>query len=323
MMNNDIKDIRNIIFSGKNIAISAHTSPDGDAIGASSALAMAINETGGKAKVFIEEYSDTFDVIPVNGVVEHNITDFKPDIYVAVDCGDIQRLGDFAEVYNNTPVRINIDHHKSNTYFGMYNYVDAESSSTSEIIYLMIRDLFSKFLNPEDIAACIYSGIVFDTGGFRHTSTGTQTLLFASELIKYNFNFNKIYNTIFNTRKYSEAKAMGKALCNMKNCINGSVVYSYLLEDEIAQCGTTSDGLSEIVNYLKGISGCETAVFVYEKTKGVFKVSMRSEDKVDVSLVAVKFGGGGHAKAAGCTIESENVKTVLNNIICEIEKSLA
>ena len=272
MMNNDIKDIRNIIFSGKNIAISAHTSPDGDAIGASCALAMAINETGGKAKVFIEEYSDTFDVIPVNGVVEHSITDF--------------------------------------------------SSSTSEIIYLMIRDLFSKFSKPEDIAACIYSGIVFDTGGFRHTSTGPQTLLFASELIKYNFNFNKIYNTIFNTRKYSEAKAMGKALCNMKNCVNGNVVYSYLLEDEITQCGTTSDGLSEIVNYLKGISGCETAVFVYEKTKGVFKVSMRSEDKVDVSLVAVKFGGGGHAKAAGCTIESESVETVLNNIICEIEKSL-
>ncbi len=323
MMNNNIKDIRNIIFSGKNIAISAHTSPDGDAIGASCALAMAINQLGGKAKVFIEEYSDTFDVIPVNGVIEHNITDFKPDIYVAVDCGDIQRLGEFAQVYSNTPVRINIDHHKSNTYFGIYNYVDDESSSSSEIIYLIIRDLFGKFSNPDDIAACIYSGIVFDTGGFRHTSTKSQTLLFASELIKYNFNFNKIYNTIFNTRKYSEAKAMGKALCNMKNCFNSQIVYSYLTENEIAQCGTTSEGLSEIVNYLKGISGCETAVFVYERTKGVFKVSMRSDDKADVSIVAVKFGGGGHAKAAGCTIESENIETVLKSVICEIEKSLA
>ncbi len=322
MMNNTIKEIQNLLFSGKNIAVSAHTSPDGDAIGASCALAMAINETGGNAKVFIEKYSDTFDVIPVNNVVEHSIADFKPDIYVAVDCGDIQRLGEFTEIYNNTPVRINIDHHKSNTYFGMYNYVDDKSSSSSEIIYLIIRDLFNKFSNPDDIAACIYSGIVFDTGGFRHTSTKPQTLLFASELIKYNFNFNKIYNTIFNTRKYGEAKAMGKALCNMENSSNGRVVYSYLLEGDIAQCKTTSDGLSEIVNYLKGISGCEAAVFVYEKSKGVFKVSMRSDDKVDVALIAVKFGGGGHAKAAGCTIENQDVETILKNIICEIEKSL-
>ena len=126
-----------------------------------------------------------------------------------------------------------------------------KSSSSSEIIYLIIRDLFSKFSNPEDIAACIYSGMVFDTGGFRHTSTSPQTLLFASELIKYNFNFNKIYNTIFNTRKYEEAKAMGKALCNMKSCSEGKIVYSYILEEEIAQCGTTSDGLSEIVKLFK------------------------------------------------------------------------
>ena len=120
-MNNSIEEIRSILFSDKNktIAVSAHTSPDGDAVGASCALALAINDMGGKARVFLEEYSDTFNVIPTENIVEYTIDDFVPDIYVSVDCGDIERLGAFGESYNKAQLRVNIDHHKSNTYFGM------------------------------------------------------------------------------------------------------------------------------------------------------------------------------------------------------------
>ena len=320
-MNNSIEEIRSILFSDKNktIAVSAHTSPDGDAVGASCAIALAINDMGGKARVFLEEYSDTFNVIPTENIVEHTIDDFVPDIYVSVDCGDIERLGAFGESYNKAQLRVNIDHHKSNTYFGMINYADEYASSAREVIYRIISPMFGEFKNPDSIAGCLYAGIVFDTGGFRHTSTSSQTLRIASELIKYKFDFNKIYNTIFNTRKFSEAKALGKALENMKRCSCDRIVYSSMTLDEMSRCGTDSDGLSEIVNYMKGISGCQVSLFVYEKSKGVFKVSMRSEDTADVSVVCQIFGGGGHAKAAGCTISGDKEK-ITADIIEEIEK---
>ncbi len=322
-MNNDSLDkILNIIMSAKSVAVSAHTNPDGDAIGASCALAMAINDISQckKAKVFLEKYSDTFNVIPSNGIVENCIYDFKPDVYVALDCGDVERLGDFKENFKNAGTNINIDHHKSNTYFGTLNYADSLASSTSEIIYKMINGLFNSFKNPNNIAACIYSGIVFDTGGFRHTSTSPYTLLAASELIKYDFDFSRIYNTIFNTRKFAEAKALGKAIENMKSALNGNVIYSLMTMNDIKNCGADSNGLSEIISYFKGISNCEAAVFVYEKSENVFKVSMRS-DNIDVAEIAVKFGGGGHVKAAGCTIEGNGDK-IINDVVNSVLNKL-
>ena len=233
----------------------------------------------------------------------------------------MERLGGFKEAFAGSKIRINIDHHKSNTYFGDLNYVDTEASSTCEIIYKIVGDMLSSLNNADYIAGCIYSGIVFDTGGFRHTSTSSITLAAASELIKYKFDFSKIYNTIFNTRKFEEAKALGRAILNMEKLAGGEIVYSSMSQEEIKSCGTESDGLSEIINYLKGISGCKAAVFVYEKSTGVFKVSMRSEDDVDVSAVAQSFGGGGHAKAAGCTVEGSK-KEILDKIIVEISKQL-
>lgn len=318
MTNNSLNDIRNALKAAENIAVSAHTSPDGDAVGASCALGFALKKLGKNVKVLLERYSDTFNVMPAEKIADFDIENFVPDLYVSVDCGDIERLGIFGGLYLNTKNTINIDHHESNTGFGKLNYVYPKASSASELVY----DIIDGFIPlDENIAACLYSGLIFDTGGFRHTSTSPKTLVVASKLIEYNFNFSRIYNTIFNTRKFEEAKAMGMAIERMRKEAEGKIIYSYMTLDDIRLCGTTSDGLSEIISYIKGIDGCEAAVFVYEKSEGVFKVSLRSGDEIDVCKVASAFGGGGHIRASGCTISGEPMDIIFK-VISEIKKQI-
>lgn len=318
-MNNTFDELRQTIELSQSIAISGHTSPDGDAIGACCALAMSLKELGKDVVVILDAYSDNFQQIPTNGlIIEEVDASYLPDLYIAVDCGDKERLGKNGKIFDETLYTINIDHHKSNTFFAKQNYVDDEASSTSELIFQLIYNYAP--INA-DIAAAIYAGIVFDTGGFRHSSTSPITMAIVSELMEYDFNFTKIYNSIFHNRKFGEAKIMGVALCNLKENFGGRVVTSIVTDAEIKKCGVTKDDLSEISSYIKGVSGTMASVFIYEKETGVFKVSMRSDEPIDVSVIATKFGGGGHVRASGCTVKG-NAEEILKNILSEIEEQL-
>jgi Exopolyphosphatase-related proteins len=318
-MNNTFDELRQTIELSQSIAISGHISPDGDAIGACSALAMSLTELGKDVVVILDEYQENFEIIPTGGLIVKNVDDeYLPDLYIAVDCGDKERLGTKAKLFDETLYTINIDHHKSNTFFAKQNYVDSEASSASEIVFQLI---YNYAPITADIAAAIYAGIVFDTGGFRHSSTSPVTMAIVSELMEYDFNFTEIYNSIFHTRSFGEARIMGVALFNLKEVFDGRIVTSIVTDEEIKKCGVTSDELSEVSSYIKGVSGTVASVFMYEKKPGTFKVSMRSDDLVDVSQVAAKFGGGGHMRASGCTIDGEANK-ILENILLEIEKQL-
>ena len=187
----DFDEIRQMI----EIAVSAHTSPDGDAVGACCGLAMALKWLDKDVKVILEEYPESFDVIPTEGLVCHEIPeDFAPDLFIALDCGDIERLGKNAELFKAVPNTINIDHHRNNTNFAKINYADEEASSASELVFRLI---YGYAPIDEKIAAALYTGIIYDTGGFRHTSTTSATMAIASELMEYDFDFNAIYNRIF------------------------------------------------------------------------------------------------------------------------------
>lgn len=318
-MNNTFDELRQTIELSQSIAISGHTSPDGDAIGACCALAMSLSELGKDVVVILEEYSENFQVIPTGGLVVTEVDEeYLPDLYIAVDCGDKERLGKNGKLFDETLYTINLDHHISNTFFAKQNYVDNEASSASEIIFQFIYNYAP--INA-DIAAAIYAGIVFDTGGFRHSSTSPITMAIVSELMEYDFNFTKIYNSIFHSRKFGEAKIMGIALCNLNEVFDGRIVTSIVTAEEIKKCGVTSDELSEISSYIKSVSNTVASVFIYEKEPEIFKVSMRSEDPIDVSEISTKFGGGGHVRAAGCTIQG-NAEKILKDILSEIEKQL-
>lgn len=314
-MNNSIDEIRKVMLNSNNIVIAGHTSPDGDAIGACLALAGSLCTLGKKVSVILDRYSEKYDVIPGKELIVYDgYENLKPDLFLSLDCGDRERLGDIAGSIFDKTYNINIDHHISNTYFGNLNYVDNDSSSTSEIIYKLIQGCMPI---DKNIASGIYAGLINDTGGFRHSCTSPVTMNVAAELLTYNIPFTKIYNDLYYTHTFVEAKLMGKALENVRRLHDGKVSYTTLTLEDISNCEGTTKQLDGIVEYVKNIGGTYVGVFFYEKGKNEIKASFRSEDEVNVSEIAVSLGGGGHAKAAGCTLEmslDEAVSTVLNLI---------
>lgn len=300
-MNDSFLSIRDVLQKAQSVAVMAHQNPDGDAIGASCALGLALKEAGKDVTVFLEPYGEVFSVVPTGGLVCHQVPEgMTVDVAVALDSGDQNRIGVAGALFAQTAQTVNIDHHISNQGYGALSYVDGAASSASELVY----DLLDGWLPiHRDIATALYTGLVFDTGGFRHSSTSSHTMEIASKLLAFEVPFTKIYNDIFFSRSLAEARAMGLALEQMEVLLDGEILLSAVSMAELAKVGAVPGDTSEISGYLKGIRPSQAVALCYEKAPGVWKVSMRSEDSVDVSALCASFGGGGHKKAAGCTIE--------------------
>ena len=319
-MNNSLEEIKSILEGANTIAIAGHTNPDGDAIGASLALALSLKKIGKEPVVLLEEYALKYDVIPGKEMIltEGEYGSIFPDVFVALDCGDMGRLGNAIDVFERSGITINLDHHPSNCFFGMYNYVDAQASSTAEIIFRLLE---CGLPLQKDSAAGLYAGIIYDTGGFRHTSTSPITMNVGATLLTYGIPFNDIYFRFFDNRSFSEMKIMGCALNNAKSYFDGKVVCSTITTAEIMECNGTNKELDHIINYLNGVEGTTMACFLYEKGENEVKASFRGKDGYDVCALSMQFGGGGHVKAAGCTI-CEPIEQALEMVLEKMEKML-
>ncbi|MDO4531378.1 MAG: DHHA1 domain-containing protein, partial [Bacillota bacterium] len=165
------------------------------------------------------------------------------------------------------------------------------------------------------------AGLIYDTGGFRHSSTSPETMKIAGELMGYGIPFTEIYNRFFDSRSFSELKIMGRALDHAELLYGGAVVVSTITTAEIQELGGSNKELDAIINYLKGVLGAKIACFFYEKTETDVKGSFRGNDGYDVCALAQKFGGGGHVKAAGCTITAP-IAEAKAMVLAEVEKML-
>lgn len=316
--NDSFEQIMECILSAKTIALAGHLNPDGDAIGACLALGGALEKAGKQVQVILEKYADKYHLIPNGHLVCTAEEAAIPELFVSLDCGDEGRLGDAFAVFQKAEKKINIDHHESNTYFGELNYVAAKASSTSEIVYNLLE---GRLPITAAEAAGLYAGLIYDTGGFRHSSTSPETMKIAGELMGYGIPFTNIYNRFFDARSFSELKLMGRALDNAELLYDGAVVCSTITTAEIEALGGSSKELDAIINYLKGVLGAKIACFFYEKTETDVKGSFRGNDGYDVCALAQKFGGGGHVKAAGCTI-SAPIAQAKAMVLKEVEKML-
>lgn len=307
---NNFKDILN---SYNNVIISAHTNPDGDAISSCIALALGLKKIDKNVIVILEDYGERYDFLEKEDFIFHNLTDlnnFKNELFISLDCGDKLRLGEFFQLFNNAKVTINIDHHISNNNFADYNYV-FEKSSTSEIIYELLNELNIDIDNS--IAKAMYTGILYDTGGFKHSNATSRTYEVVSELIKYDFVPSEIYSKLFNTFSYEATKLLGVAINKIEMFFDNKVACSYITLNDMKQFNTDKSQLGGIIDNLKNIKDVEVAVFIYEKEYNQCKVSMRCDGEIDICKIAMEFGGGGHYKACGCTINAkiEDVKTLI------------
>ncbi len=291
--------IREMIEQNDNIVLCGHTNPDGDAIGACLALGSAIELIGKKVSVLLEDYGGKYNLIPNKHLVVSPEEVLEVDLFISLDCGDKERFMYIIDVFERAKKTLNIDHHKSNTFFADYNYVDKQASSTCEMVYGILN---GNFPVDEKIALALYTGLIFDTGGFRHSSATPDTMRIAGELMSYDIPFNKTYTAFFDEKSFSEAKLLGKAIDNMELLYEGKLVITTISLEEVEACKGSLKELDGVVNYIKGIQDSLVSCFIYQKTKDTVKASFRSEDGYDVAEFVGQFGGGGHMKAAGCTL---------------------
>lgn len=285
--------------NSENVAIAGHTSPDGDAICASLSLAMTLKKMGKNPIILLENYADTYDYVKGHDMVYKGDYDkIDVDLFISVDCGDVERMGKAKQVFDRTENTINIDHHVSNNNFAKLNIVNTKASSTSEIIFEILNPMGAIDL---DVATAIYTGIVYDTSGFKHISTAKRTHQIAGELIGVGVDSSTIHRKLLHTHTLENSRVLARVIQNLE--IYDNKVISCISKDEIINdCKATCKDTEGIVGYLLDIKGMDVAVFLYEKMDGTIKASFRA-NSVNVNEIAKSFGGGGHILASGATLD--------------------
>ncbi len=310
-----IDDLKNV----KTAAIGGHMRPDGDCVCSCLALYHYLKKElpGARVDVYLEEPPAPFHVLEgIEDIKSEFNTDETYDVFFALDCND-ERLGDALPVFRRAKRRVNIDHHISNTGCGDVNIIETEKSSTAELLY----ELMEPELVDEAIAKAVYVGIAHDTGVFRYSNTSPRTMQIAAELLKFGFDFSKLIEETFYEKTYFQTQIMGRAILGSVRFMDDRCIVSMVSRRMMEFYCVGPKDLDGIVNYLQGVKGVDCAIFMYETGTLEYKVSMRSNGSVNVAEVAVKFGGGGHVRAAGCTMNGTYHDNI-NNLSREIAAQL-
>ena len=309
--NNDFKTIFEVINKYDNIFIAGHKNPDGDCIGCTVALGLALTKLGKKVSMYMKDMPHEFDILKGTYLYTNKPEDTY-DLVIILDCADDGRF-EIKEQVKNAKETINIDHHKDNPMFATYNYVDSNASSASEILYYFFKE--NNVELDKDIAEGIYVGIISDTALFLNRNTTAKTMNVVADLMNYNINYYDIINRIFYTKTFTEMKLMGKAFDNAKLYHNGDIIVSTLSKEEIAALNAKSNETSSIISMLRQVDGTKIACFIYEPIPHNVKVSLRCDIPYDVCEVAQSIGGGGHVLAAGAIVKNKTMEEVKNIII--------
>lgn len=302
--------------SAKTIGISGHIRPDGDCVGSTMALYLYIKKTKPNTDVhiFLETPPPVFSCIKdISDVEDAKNCDQKFDVFFAIDCGK-ERLGDAERLFDEAACTINIDHHVSNPGTGNYNYIVPDASSASELVY----DLLNKDYIDEDIAKALYIGIIHDTGVMQYSNTAPKTLRTVANLIEYGFDFSKIIEETFYEKTYVQTQILGRALLESFLIMDKKVSVSQVDRKMMDFYNVDAHDFDGIVNQLRMIKGVDVAIFMYQLATMEYKVSLRSNGVINVAKVTEDFGGGGHVRAAGCTIRG-SFHDVVNNLTQRIE----
>ena len=307
--------IEELLQGAKKVALSGHIRPDGDCVGAVMSVYQYIkkNMPEIEVKVFLETPSSVFGCIEgVEDIDSFMETEEEFDIFMAMDC-TADRLGKAQSIFDRAKTKINIDHHVSNQGCGDINIVVPDASSTCEVVY----DLLDPQKLDVEIAKTIYIGMIHDTGVFKYSNTSPKTLQIAANLIAYGFDFPKIIDETFYEKTYVQTLICAKAVSESVRFMDGKCIFSVVDKEMMQFFGVGPKDLDGVINQLRIVKGVECAIFMYQLDGMEYKVSLRSNGLVNVSVIASFFGGGGHVRAAGCTMKG-TPHDVINNLSAQI-----
>ena len=320
-LNNSMKIVLNDILKGKkSVALGGHVRPDGDCVGSCMGLYHYLREQYPDicTDVYLEEVPEAYSIIKDTDEVKTQIDDSAVyDLFICLDCGDAQRLGFSRTLFEHAKETLCIDHHVSNDAFADHNYIVPDASSTSELIYRMI----DKEKISLACAEALYMGIVHDTGVFQYSCTSPETMEAAAELMRKGINGSEIIDKTYYEKSYIQNQILGRALLESMLIMDKQCIVSVIRQKSMKFFQAKPSDLEGIVSQLRQTKGVEVAIFLHETAPHQFKVSLRSKGRVNVSEIAQFFGGGGHVRAAGVTMEGSS-HDVINNITARIALQL-
>ena len=308
------------INKAEKIVILTHDMPDGDALGSSLAMMYAIQSLGKNPDVIIPEYSNCFDFIPGIPELKKETDVEKYDIAIAVDCADPKIMCGY-DYFEKAKTKIVIDHHGSNKMYGDINFVNPVSPACCQVLVGMF-DYFGIEMTKE-IGTCIITGIITDTGGFNYNVT-PETFDFAAMLLRKGIKLSDVYQKALKTKTKANFELSRIANERLEFLEDGKVTFTYItLEDEKKVNAKTGDHEGIVTNG-RDIEGVEVSIFLHETEKENergFKISLRSNEYVNVSDVCLMFGGGGHIRAAGA-FSTGTPEQIKEKLLAEIKKQL-
>jgi phosphoesterase RecJ-like protein len=297
-----------------------HVQPDGDALGSLLGTAHLLQSMGKQFVIACEEPVPwKFDFLPMSENIQL-VSQIRRKFanLVALDCGDLKRLGSGRELLEPSASVLNIDHHKTNEHFGKTNLVDLESAATSQIIYNLTRFMKADVSRP--MAVCLYTGILTDTGGFRYSNTTVEVHRIAADLLANGVSPYDITDRVLETITWNQAHLIREALGNLERDESGRIAWISVRKEMLERLGASEEDAEGLVSYARNIQGVEVGILFREKEAGLVKVSFRSKYKVDVGEIALQFGGGGHARAAGCTIQG-SIDKIQADVLSKVRES--
>ena len=304
-----------------NFLLASHVNPEGDAVASVLALESLLRRLGKKTLIACEDaFPDRLGCLPSNRW--NQVKDVPPgrkfDALLVADCPTLERIGSVQKLITSETKIFNIDHHISNKCFGDCNYIQPTASACGEVIY----DMFKRFklkINQEE-ATALYVSISTDTGSFKYSNTTVKSHQIASELIQTGINIEKINDALYATYSLEKIQLYSLLLAKVQTTPDEAIAWVGLTRSDLKRTGATYEDTEGFIDFLKYIKEVQFAFFMSEmdgQQSGQVRVSFRSKGDYDVSQVAAQFGGGGHKKAAGCTIQGtleEATKQILEQI---------
>ena len=303
MKNDSIKTIAKVLSKAENILIFPHVNLDGDALGSCAALCGALRKQDKNAWILLE------DEIPANlrfldrNFCTRDMDAIKdPDICICVDCGDTGRFPGRAGKFLSAGTTICVDHHMTEKYFCDYNYVDPAEAATGQIIYQLLKELGAE---PDPAAGeAIYAAIATDTGDFTYSNTQKKSHQIVAELYDWGCDFNKVSVEIYENVRVEKIRMHAGAMETLRLIGGGKGALVSVTQKLLADTGAKMDESEGLAQDLRSISGVEFAAVLKEYGPENIRVSFRAKRLGNVAEIAANLGGGGHLKAAGCTIKA-------------------
>lgn len=318
----DKAKVLEIIKRKPSFLLTAHVFPDGDNIASLLALRSGLLQLGKQVQVVLDDdIPDNFKFLAdTKYILKPDAAKHDFDVLVVLDSSSIDRIGAVQALICGEKTVMNIDHHVSNTLFGDVHCIDATAAATAEIVYELLSELNIAF--DENVASAIFTGIATDCGFFKYANTTTKTMEIAGKMIAFGAKPHEISDAL-ETRSPAALKLLARVLERIEITAQGKLAWLCIDEEILAAAGARPDDTDGFINYVRYIEGVEVAVLFREVSGKGVKVSMRSKGEIDVSQIALHFGGGGHKKAAGCSFNTdlaEAKERLLSFIVGQLEK---